>query len=390
MKDETKRSDGGTDGAGEKEKSVGNGKTVGGECPADGGIGGDVFTEGKRTDAARAADCLVEKNDRCGCFASDVGACARSNRTEEEKSADGAADSKDRSFAEASDTVGGSDSESPDTGKPSENPDHAGRSPEDDGADGGELLSERARVIAATEGETAPEETEVPRRRVRDFLYRHRALFIICTVAVLLVLLSLKIFFSGGALADVSMIYAGPVPLYSDTGGAIVSAIRSVHSGEDAEEIYLTDVLWYSPKDEAALGDAYSVDAAENARALMEFREEMTSGECVLMLLSPQLYREVGEGLLPLSEVFGADAARISADGYSVRLGDTDFYSYFTAAKVLPEDTLICMRDVSKMKIYGEGRGAEADEKCRSVFRDIVNFVDPTPPDSTAVSDTAD
>ena len=85
-----------------------------------------------------------------------------------------------------------------------------------------------------------------------------------------------------------------------------------------------------------------------------------------------------------------ADAARISADGYSVRLGDTDFYSYFTAAKVLPEDTLICMRDVSKMKIYGEGKGAEADEKCRSVFRDIVNFVDPTPPDSMASDDTAD
>ena len=178
----------------------------------------------------------------------------------------------------------------------------------DGGTDGGELLSARARVIAATEGETATEETEAPSRRLRDFLYRHRALFIICTAAVLLVLLSLKIFFSGGALADVSMIYAGPVPLYSDTGGAIVSAIRSVHNGEDAEEIYLADVLWYSPEDEEALGDAYSVDAAENARALMEFREEMTSGECVLMLLSPQLYREVGEGLLPLSEVFGADA----------------------------------------------------------------------------------
>lgn len=389
MKDETKRSDGCADSADEKEKSVGSGKTVGGECPAGGGIGGDVFTEGKRTDAACAADCLAGKNDRCGCFASDAGACARSNRTEEE-SADGAADSKERSFAEASDTVGGSDSGNPDTGNPPEKNDRAGRSPEDDGADGGELLSERARVIAATEGETAFEETEVPRRRVRDFLYRHRALFIICTVTVLLVLLSLKIFFSGGALADVSMIYAGPVPLYSDTGGAIVSAIRSVHSGEDAEEIYLTDVLWYSPEDEAALGDAYSVDAAENARALMEFREEMTSGECVLMLLSPQLYREVGEGLLPLSEVFGAEAAQISADGYSVRLGDTDFYSYFTAAKVLPEDTLICMRDVSKMKIYGEGKGAEADEKCRSVFRDIVNFVDPTPTDSTASDDTAD
>ena len=182
----------------------------------------------------------------------------------------------------------------------------------DGGTDGGELLSARARVIAATEGETATEETEAPRRRLRDFLYRHRALFIICTAAVLLVLLSLKIFFSGGALADVSMIYAGPVPLYSDTGGAIVSAIRSVHSGEGAEEIYLADVLWYSPEDEEALGDAYSVDAAENARALMEFREEMTSGECVLMLLSPQLYREVGEGLLPLSEVFGADAAHNS------------------------------------------------------------------------------
>lgn len=260
----------------------------------------------------------------------------------------------------------------------------------DGGTDGGELLSARARVIAATEGETATEEAEAPRRRLRDFLYRHRALFIICTAAVLLVLLSLKIFFSGGALADVSMIYAGPVPLYSDTGGAIVSAIRSVHSGEGAEEIYLADVLWYSPEDEEALGDAYSVDAAENARALMEFREEMTSGECVLMLLSPQLYREVGEGLLPLSEVFGADAARISADGYSVRLGDTDFYSYFTAAKVLPEDTLICMRDVSKMKIYGEGKGAEADEKCRSVFRDIVNFIDPTPTDATSADDTAD
>ena len=57
---------------------------------------------------------------------------------------------------------------------------------------------------------------------------------------------------------------------------------------------------------------------------------------------------------------------------------------------MLPEDTLICMRDVSMMKIYGEGKGAEADEKCRSVFRDIVNFVDPTPTDATSADDTAD
>ena len=46
----------------------------------------------------------------------------------------------------------------------------------------------------------------------------------------------------------------------------------------------------------------------------------------------------------------------------------------------------MCIRD----RIYGEGKGAEADEKCRSVFRDIVNFIDPTPPDATSADDTAD
>ena len=237
-------------------------------------------------------------------------------------------------------------------------------------------LSERAKVLAATGGVTKTPPEPPKKRRISDFFYHRKLLCAVIVFALILTVFSVWSFFSSGGPSDVTVMYAGPCTLYSDTGGALSSAIRSVRTSGKDKSISLTDITWYSENDIAELGGAYTLDEAENAAALSEFREELTNGDALFFLLSPELYAQVKESLVPLSEIFG-EVPESAADVYSVRLGDTDFYKYFTAAQVLPENTRICMRRAADIAAYSEERAAEADALCRELFRDIVGFVSP-------------
>lgn len=238
-------------------------------------------------------------------------------------------------------------------------------------------LSSRAKVLAATQGGTAPDAPppEKP-RRIANFFYHHKWHIAVAVFVLVLAAASVLAFFSSGGSSDITVMYAGPQELFANTGGAVASAIRSVRTSETEESVELADIPYYSPEDMARLGDAYTLDEAGNARCLTEFREELTYGDTVFFMLSPQLYEEVRDSLVPLAEIFGEVPAS-AADDRSVTLGETDFYKFFTAVQVLPEDTRICMRRASALDAYSEERGAKTDELCKALFRDIVGFVSP-------------
>lgn len=244
-------------------------------------------------------------------------------------------------------------------------------------------LSARAKVVAATQGEIPRDEIAPQKeRRIANFFYHRKRLVAVIAFVVVLAAFSLWSFFSTGGSSDITVMYAGPCELYADTGGSLASAIRSVRTSEGNESVALADIAWYSPEDMEALEGAYTLDEAENAKALAEFREELTYGDTVFLMLSPQLYEEVRESLVPLAEIFGEIPAS-AADDRSVRLGDTDFYKFFTAAQVLPEDTRICIRRAADMDAYSEERAAETDGLCRALLRDIAGFVSPISSEET-------
>lgn len=238
-------------------------------------------------------------------------------------------------------------------------------------------LSARAKVIAATGGDVTPDAPPPKKMRpVADFFYHHKWHVAVAIFAVILAAASLLAFFSSGGSSDITVMYVGPTDLFAKDGGSIASAIRSVRTSETEAGVELADIPYYSPEDMAHLGSAYTLDEEGNARCLAEFREELTHGDTVFFLLSPQLYEEVRESLVPLEEIFGQipDSA---ADDRSVILGETDFYKFFTAVQTLPEDTRICMRRATALEAYSEERGKETDELCRALFRDIVGFESP-------------
>ena len=141
-----------------------------------------------------------------------------------------------------------------------------------------------------------------------------------------------------------------------------------------ADVIYVTPVGTGSG---ATWQDAANIyDAFANAAELDEFRREMTDGDVLVLFLSPELYRQVKGSLVPLKEIFG-EKPWCAADDYAIELWLTDFYNYFTAAQELPEDTLICVRRASEMKSYTKSRAEEADEKARTLVKDIVEFASP-------------
>lgn len=234
--------------------------------------------------------------------------------------------------------------------------------------------SARARVIAATEGEIVPEERQTVRGGLSDFIYHRKLPIIAVTFVLVLAAFSVGSFFLRGGRADVNVLYAGPATLYADSG--IDHALRSVRTGDRSENVTLSDVVWYSDADIAALGGESAVDEGANARALARFREEMTNGDAVLLMLSPALYEEVKGSLVPLSEIFDK-VPPSAADGYSLRLGDTDFYKFLTSVQALPEDTRLCLRRASSLKAFNESRAAQVDIICKELLRDVAEFEAP-------------
>ena len=80
-----------------------------------------------------------------------------------------------------------------------------------------------------------------------------------------------------------------------------------------------------------------------------------------------------GERLKPLSEVYpdGNLPKGAMADGFGIRLSDTDFYKYHPEAQVIPDTAILCLHRPTLA-----GRGQDADLYAHDVayFRALADF----------------
>ena len=79
------------------------------------------------------------------------------------------------------------------------------------------------------------------------------------------------------------------------------------------------------------------------------------------------------ERLKPLSEIYtdGNLPQGAMADGFGIRLSETDFYKYNPAAQVLPENAIICLH---RPTLAGRGKNAELYADDVAFFKAIVDF----------------
>ena len=99
------------------------------------------------------------------------------------------------------------------------------------------------------------------------------------------------------------------------------------------------------------------------------------NGQSTLLLLSPYMFETKKDNghLLALADVYGEDPLPegVTADGYGIRLSETDFYRNNPAARVLPADTVLCLHTPVLSVRNGK---TQDDTAAREMFRAIADY----------------
>ena len=252
--------------------------------------------------------------------------------------------------------------------------------------------AKRIRVLTADDFKDEPEK---PIRmdtadKITNFWYHHKWKVIIGTFFAVIFGICIAQFASK-TTPDICMMYVGPQYINASDNESINRALTSVMSDYNSDGkvglqfatiVYLNEDQVKAKEDAAhARGEYFVFDAAANSSNLEQFNYEVMTGNTVIFLLDPAMYEDImdkGMGIfLKLSDVFDElpDAA---IDEYGIRLGDTELYSYFTALKNFPRDTVLCIRDVRTMSFYkGKKKMSDILERHVQMMRDLVMFSDP-------------
>ena len=165
---------------------------------------------------------------------------------------------------------------------------------------------------------------------------------------------------------DIVVLYAGPVTLSAAQTKDLARMMDGVlpedfdRNGEKYAALSTYQIL--SEERIKALtdktdseGNHYFVNRSANTEQYSVYTNYLKTGESSVLLLDSWLYEQLKseDRLRPLSEVDGELSAH-SADGYGIRLGDTELYQSFGVYQVLPEDTVICL-----MRPYVIGRSSK-------------------------------
>ncbi len=123
--------------------------------------------------------------------------------------------------------------------------------------------------------------------------------------------------------------------------------------------------------------DNYGFNTAKNrtAERISSFASFLMTGECAVWLVSPDMYEQHNMKKLaaPLSETL-KQVPKSAYDEYAIRLGDTEFYRYYKAMQVLPEDTLVVL---TKSYVWGASNNEEAYDAFVQLFCTIADFQRP-------------
>ena len=168
---------------------------------------------------------------------------------------------------------------------------------------------------------------------------------------------------------DISLLYAGPHLLSAQERAQIEEIMTGVMpydldgNGEKALALIAYNVYSQTQiEDHLASSPDAKFDTARNSEDMRSYQNYIKTGESAVYLLDPWLYEslrdDANQPLQALSDVLAEVPQGALADGYGVRLGDTELYARYEVLKALPADTVICfsrpyvMGKTSKEKNY--------------------------------------
>lgn len=171
---------------------------------------------------------------------------------------------------------------------------------------------------------------------------------------------------------DLSAVYAGPVA--AGEGGFADLELLLEDCAEDADKdgeksVNLVRYNIYSAEQIVEYEKAgFSISRSFNSSEFENYGSFLMTGEASVYFLDPWLYEELkaADRLRPLAELLPSEqAASVSADGYGLRLGDSELYRQYDAIGFLPEDTVICLL---RQQVIGKSRKDEHYEKEEALF----------------------
>ncbi len=191
---------------------------------------------------------------------------------------------------------------------------------------------------------------------------------------------------------DVYTLYAGATYLPKEAHDGIKTTLGEISvkaAGEDAEGekdinlqmlIYLTeeDIKQQMEAAEAA-GQEYTFNYLENTNVYNTFMKQLVSGENVIMFLSPYLYDTADKNgaLYSMKDVLGRTVPGMTDSMSGVKLSESGLTEKYPSLKLLPEDTVICLRKVTHaMKVVGKSESMKSHQFQLDVAREMFKGIE--------------
>ncbi len=222
-------------------------------------------------------------------------------------------------------------------------------------------------------------------RWLDNFWYHHKWKVIVSMFFLVVLVIGLVQIFSRVEY-DIYVTLAVPYTMNTDEREKFTELLQKFcphdYNGDGSALVYVQGYQVYSDDEYASekaywesQGEQFQINSVYNQSQIRAFDQYLMNGQSTLLLLSPYMYETKKDNghLLSLSEVYG-DAAlpsAVMADGYGIRLSETDFYRYNPAAQVLPADTILCLHT----PVLSLRNGEKCDDTAaREMFRAIADY----------------
>ncbi|MBR6513933.1 MAG: hypothetical protein IKT46_03770 [Clostridia bacterium] len=186
---------------------------------------------------------------------------------------------------------------------------------------------------------------------------------------------------------DAMILYTGPrIPDANQTleiKHAFENVLQEDYDGNSKREVAINTLFLMTDeqlKDKRYYTDQNGTPLLINTQEMVNTKQQFTTqifvGEALICLLDPAWYEHVAkeDAFVPLSELVD-EVPENAYDECALYLRDTGFGQYYTALEALPEDTLICFRQMpSPSSFKSEKKEIARYEFNKRFFIDLIEF----------------
>lgn len=223
-----------------------------------------------------------------------------------------------------------------------------------------------------------------------NFWYHHKWKVIIITFFAIFLVVGI-VQMSNKTEADITVTVATHTIYYKENVNALendlVSLMPTDRNGDGQKILNLKTYKIYSESELKVANEAETdeagnpviyADEAYNKEQIKQFNSFIGTGECSIVILSEYMYNDVVARrsdvslLISMSEIYGDDLPiGVMADGYGIRLKQTEAYEYFSSFATIPDDAVIC---IMRPFVFGNGGSEQKNQFAIDYFKSIVSF----------------